>query len=97
MMKRCRRGTNRHWKQIIIRSLKWAEGGFVGSPHYDEKAKARDERRGHGKVPLETNDNSEADDDFDPETGEVNDNIASPEILEDNILHAMGLGLGARA
>jgi hypothetical protein len=30
---------------------------------------------------LKTNDNSESEDDFDPETGEINDEIASPEVL----------------
>lgn len=75
-----------------IKNLRvWAEGGFKGAPFYNEKRKERENRpRGVGAT-LETNNNSDGDDEFDPETGEVRDDeVADPNVLEDNILHAIG-------
>jgi hypothetical protein len=69
-------------KAISIRKRgKWASVGFEGSP-FDLKNKP-DPRVGYvrNRSPLKTNDNSESEDDFDPETGEINDEIASPEVL----------------
>jgi hypothetical protein len=82
-------------KSRVNQLRKWASEGFRGSP-FDSQNRP-DSRERHdlpatprGRSPLETNDNSESDDDFDPETGEVRDDIAAPEVLEDNILHAIG-------
>jgi hypothetical protein len=68
----------------------WATNGFNGSP-FDSKNKP-DGRRNHdaaarrGRGPLKTKDNSESNDDFETDGGE----IAPPDVLEDNILHAIG-------
>jgi hypothetical protein len=72
----------------IRRLRKWAAGGFVDFPNtsYDKNRNPV----GPPDSSLKTNDNSESDDDFDPETGEVKDEVAAPEVLEDNILHAIG-------
>lgn len=70
----------------IERLRKWAQEGFVDLPNSRWKRNATPA----SDAPLKTNDNSESEDDFDPETGEVVDNVAAPEVLEDNILHAIG-------
>ena len=55
--------------------------GFIDLPisRYKEKRKEREsgDRLGDRSA-LETNDNSESDDDFDPETGEVMDEVDGP-------------------
>src|SRR5438045_3605360 len=62
----------------------WAEGGFKGAPHYDEKRKEREKRTLAFADPLETNDNSESDDGVEAVGG---DEVTTPEALEDNLLH----------
>lgn len=76
----------------IKRLRRWAVGGFVGAPNYDEKAKESDaRRRGRADVQLETNDNSESPVEHDEDGVVIDDDneIASPEQIEDNILYAI--------
>jgi hypothetical protein len=67
----------------IKRLRRWAEGGFVGAPSNDEKRKQREGRHHGADAPLESLDDSESDDDLDAD-------IAAPEVLIDNIMHAIG-------
>jgi hypothetical protein len=69
---------------------RWAANDFSGAPHNSKERQERDNRRHDADAPLQTNNNSEPDDDFDPETGEVKDEVTTPDVIEDNILHAIG-------
>ena len=89
-------------KNRINTLRRWAAKGFSGTPfdaenHPDGRKARRAANPSRVQVALETNDNSESDDEFDPETGEVRDEVAAPEVLEDNILHAIsGMNENAR-
>ena len=76
----------------IFHLRKWASSGFEGSP-FDSQNKP-DRRPRHDVVitprnqsPLESLDNSESDDDTDDDD---DSGIAAPEVLIDNIMHAIG-------
>lgn len=67
----------------------WAEGGFEGAPHYGEKRKEREQRQRGVDDSLNINDKSESDE-HDEDGVVIDDDIATPEVLEDNLLHAIG-------
>lgn len=77
-----------------IRDLRrWAECGFDGPQRGKTRPSEETARRRDVNEPLETNDNSESDAVEHDEDGVVMESegeVAAPEVLEDNILHALG-------
>lgn len=76
----------------IFHLRKWASNGFDGSP-FDSKNKPDSRRPDHSggarhQSPLKTNDNSDAVE-HDADGVVIEDEIAAPEQIEDNILYAI--------
>jgi hypothetical protein len=66
---------------------RWATAGFTNEAHPTMARSQRQDGRRAADATLETNEDSESDDDAESDDGEIE--VATPEVLEDNILHTI--------